>query len=79
MMERFGDAFAIRRYDRYGDVYSWKEHSVYKKFVIERCYDGPQPKACYRAIDYDRDTIICGEGLAQVKSAITRYIKEVLE
>ena len=75
MMQRFGTPFAIRRYDRYGDVYQWKEHSKYKGFIIERCYDGTQPKACYRAID--NDTIVTGEGLDQVKSAVTRYIQEM--
>ena len=79
MMQRFGTPFAIRRYDRYGDVYQWKEHSKYKGFVIERCYDGTQSKACYRAIDYDNDVIITGEGLDQVKSAVTKYILEMME
>ena len=77
MMQRYGTPFAIRRYDRYGDVYQWKQHSKYKGFIIERCYDGTQPKACYRAVDYDNDTIVTGEGLDQVKSAVTRYIQEV--
>ena len=75
MMERFGDKFAINRYNRYGDVYQWQDHSKYKGLMIQRCYDGTQPKACYRAIDYDRDIIICGEGLYQVKHAITRYLE----
>lgn len=79
MMQRFGSPFAIRRYDRYGDVYEWKDHSVYKGFKIQRCYDGTQPKACYRAIDYDNDMIITGEGLAQIKDAVTEYIKEMME
>lgn len=76
MMARFGTPFAIRRYDRYGDVYQWQEHSTYKGFRIERCYDGTQPKACYRAIDHDKDVIITGEGLSQVKAAVTKYILE---
>ena len=75
MMERFGDTFAIKRYNRYGDVYQWQDHSKYKGLMIQRCYDGTQPKACYRAIDYDKDIIICGEGLSQVKHAITRYLE----
>lgn len=79
MMQRFGTPFAIRRYDRYGDVYQWKQHSKYKGFIIERCYDGTQPKACYRAVDYDNDTIVTGEGLDQVKTAVTEYIKEMME
>lgn len=79
MMERFGDMFAIKRYDRYSDFYEWRYHSQYKTYTIERCYDGSQPKACYRAIDRQNDVIICGEGLAQVKSAITRYIQERIE
>lgn len=79
MMQRYGTPFSIRRYDRYGDVYQWKQHSKYKGFIIERCYDGTQPKACYRAIDYDNDTIITGEGLDQVKTAVTEYIREMME
>jgi len=79
MMEIFGDPFAINRYRRYDPVFQWKFHSDYKSYSIERCYDGPQPKACYRAIDHRRNVVICGEGLAQVKSAITRYIQERAE
>lgn len=79
MMERFGDRFAIMRYERYDQVFQWKFHSDYKSFSIERCYDGPQPKACYRAIDHRRNVVICGEGLMQIKAAITRYIQERVE
>jgi len=79
MMEIFGDPFAINRYGKYDQMFQWKFHSEYKSLSIERCYDGPQPKACYRAIDHHRNVVICGEGLAQVKDAITRYIKERIE
>lgn len=74
-MKVFGSPFAIKRYDRYGDVFQWKIHCKYKGLIIERCYDGSQPKACYRAIDYDENTIITGEGLYQVKESITRYLQ----
>ena len=75
MMERFGTPFAIKRYDRYGDVYQWQDHSKYHGFIVQRCYDGSQPKACYRAIDYDNDTIITGVGILQVKDAIKKYLE----
>ena len=75
-MNRYGTPFAVKRYNRYGDVYQWQDHSKYKGFMIQRCYDGSQPKACYRAIDYERDFIITGEGLLQVKEAITNYLRD---
>lgn len=75
-MNKYGTPFAVKRYNRYGDVYQWQDHSKYKGFMIQRCYDGSQPKACYRAIDYDRDFIITGEGLLQVKESITNYLRD---
>ena len=77
MTEIFGNPFAIKRYLRYDASYQWKFHSDYKTLLIERCYDGTQPKACYRAIYNRRNVVIVGEGLAQVKAAITRYFKEL--
>ena len=73
-MNTFGDKFAVNRFYRYANL-QWKEHSKYKGLMIERCYDGSQPKACYRAIDEENDTVIVGEGLYQCKSAITRYLE----
>ena len=73
-MNTFGDKFAVNRFYRYANL-QWNEHSKYKGFMIERCYDGSQPKACYRAIDEKNDTVIVGEGLYQCKSAITRYLE----
>lgn len=69
----FGTPFAIGRYTRYASCYEWKSHSIYRGYHIERCYDGTQPKACYRALDLDGHTVITGEGLAQVKAAITEW------
>ena len=74
-MNTYGDKFAVNRFCRYASL-QWKEHSRYKGFMIERCYDGSQPKACYRAFDEKNDTVIVGEGLYQCKSAITRYLEE---
>ena len=79
----FGSLFAINRYNRYAGL-QWKEHSKYKGLVIERCYDGPQPKACYRALHAPGRYLIVGEGLWQVKNAITQYfdgdrLNEVME
>lgn len=81
----FGSAFACKRYDRYKGFVSWEEHSVYKRFRIERAYELKtsgtstikQPKALYRAA-YNgtdgKDGYIVGDGLAQVKDAITLFI-----
>ena len=69
----FGSLFAIRRYNRYAGL-QWKEHSKYKGLVIERCYDGEQPKACYRALDAPARYLIVGEGLWQVKNTITQFL-----
>ena len=75
-MNKFGTPFAVKRYNRYVLQVQWKEHSKYKGFMIERAYDGAQPKACYRAIDLKHDFIITGEGLLQVKDAVTKYLEE---
>lgn len=71
----YGTEFAKKRYLRYENL-QWKNHSPYKGLQIERCYDGMQPKACYRAIDHHGMNVIVGEGLAQVKAAVTKYILE---
>ena len=75
-MNKYGTPFAVKRYNRYEAIVHWEEHSKYKGFMIERAFDRAQPKACYRAIDHDRDFIITGDGLLQVKEAITNYLRD---
>lgn len=76
-MEMFGTAFALKRYKKYDGAVSWKDHSKYKGFQLQRAYDGPQPKALYRAMTVDglNAVVPVGEGLAQVKSAVTRFLE----
>ncbi len=76
----FGSAFAIRRYEKYKCRVSWEDHSRYKGFMIERCYelatdalDGPKKyKALYRAAT--SGGYIVGDGLAQIKDAINEFM-----
>lgn len=74
----YGSTFAANRYKRYLH-YGWRDHSMYKGFRIERCYDGEQPKGLYRAVDSDTGCIIIGEGLLQVKAAISDYIAHIID
>lgn len=74
--ELFGSVFAAKRYSRYKWL-QFKFHSEYFGHQIERCYDGPQPKALYRILvpEDEKQTmiIVVGESLDCVKSAFKRY------
>ena len=68
----YGTTFAKNRYLRYKSL-QWGYHSDYKSLQIKRAYDGPQPKACYKATYSDDQVTIVGESLDTVKAAITSY------
>lgn len=76
LTELFGSVFAVIRYSRYIGL-GFKYHSEYFGYQIERCYDGPQPKALYRILVPDDESqkmiIVVGESLDTVKSAFRRY------
>lgn len=71
----FGSHKAVERYVRYSG-YEYRHHCDYMTLGIYRAYDGPQPKAMYRAIVAD-GTIIVSVNLDGIKCKIKEYLKGV--
>lgn len=71
----FGSHEAVERYCRYSG-YEYRHHCDYMGLGIYRAYDGPQPKAMYRAIVAD-GTIIVSVNLDGIKRQVKDYLKGV--
>lgn len=71
----FGQPFSVKKYRAQYHIYEYRHHSEYKSLTICRAYDGPQPKAMYRAVAADGVTMIVSSDLAGEKAAITEYLK----